>query len=628
MGGTVALALRWAARGFRVFPVKRRSKKPLVERFYEVATSDPAQIREMWGEEYYNIGVATDDLVVVDVDTKKGKAGFDSLLALDLPLDTLTVRTPSGGMHLYFTGPSTANSAERLGPGIDTRGYHGYVLAPGSSLEIGDYVVELDVPVQPLPAGVAERLSAPRTRERNLADVSPDDVVAIAAAEATLDADMGAVEGQHGNEHTFKLAARLRDLGVAELTAFELMADKWNAKCSPPWILEELEQIVGNAYEYATSSSAIAHPSHEFAGVNIPEVVSSIVDGRRWIRHGQAWQHEGRWLFYDMLPACGVALLTGPPGGGKTFLAAHLAEKLACGDPFFGVNPDDMGATIILAAEGQNSLGPRLAVLGKGRTEPLAISATPVGALVDRSSWEALRRDLHEECDRIEDRFGIPVRLLVLDTLSASGLLVDENNNAECAKAMKKLEALAVEFNVLVLVLHHPPKNGGGLRGGSALLGSADYLVEIEMQENRHVRKLWLTKARDAQAPRPLGGFGLAKVALGVDARGRELTTCYVEASEHSVYVSRQPPHFDIFIDCFAWARADEHVKDTDPVSLAALERAFRDRDPGISKTATAKAFRECHSYAVNQGFAEMVETASIDDPYIKERAVYVPPDA
>ena len=49
----------------------------------------------------------------------------------DLP-DTFTVRSPSGGMHLYFLGdaPSKANT---VGPGLDTRGSgKGYVVGPGS----------------------------------------------------------------------------------------------------------------------------------------------------------------------------------------------------------------------------------------------------------------------------------------------------------------------------------------------------------------------------------------------------------------------------------------------------------------------------------------------------------------
>ncbi|MBE1603730.1 hypothetical protein HEB94_000578 [Actinopolymorpha pittospori] len=52
-----------------------------------------------------------------------------------LPVDTYTVQTGRGGLHLYFTTPSSGetmgNSAGRLGWHVDTRG-GGYVVAAGS----------------------------------------------------------------------------------------------------------------------------------------------------------------------------------------------------------------------------------------------------------------------------------------------------------------------------------------------------------------------------------------------------------------------------------------------------------------------------------------------------------------
>jgi hypothetical protein len=57
---------------------------------------------------------------------------------------TFVVRTPSGGNHWYFRHPEDGrkigNSAEkRLGPGLDSRGWHGYVVAPGTYDGRGTY---------------------------------------------------------------------------------------------------------------------------------------------------------------------------------------------------------------------------------------------------------------------------------------------------------------------------------------------------------------------------------------------------------------------------------------------------------------------------------------------------------
>src|SRR5260370_1982327 len=51
---------------------------------------------------------------------------------------TYTVKTPTGGLHLYYTapdGPEIRNSVGKIGPLIDVRGGGGYVLAAGSGLD-------------------------------------------------------------------------------------------------------------------------------------------------------------------------------------------------------------------------------------------------------------------------------------------------------------------------------------------------------------------------------------------------------------------------------------------------------------------------------------------------------------
>ena len=61
---------------------------------------------------------------------------------------TAEVVTPRGGRHLYLIVPSgrpmPGNSAGRIGDGIDTRGHHGYVLAPPSMVKSGAYAWSVD----------------------------------------------------------------------------------------------------------------------------------------------------------------------------------------------------------------------------------------------------------------------------------------------------------------------------------------------------------------------------------------------------------------------------------------------------------------------------------------------------
>jgi hypothetical protein len=147
-------AVALATLNLRVFPLKPKGKTPIVKAFYDVASCDPIKVAAMWtgpdGESTeHNIGISTDGILVLDVDAKHGKNGFATLAQLvrDLGLDlnTVSAMTPSGGHHYYFVLPpgtdpaSVPNSSEKVGPGIDTRSYHGFVVAPGSVTDKGEY---------------------------------------------------------------------------------------------------------------------------------------------------------------------------------------------------------------------------------------------------------------------------------------------------------------------------------------------------------------------------------------------------------------------------------------------------------------------------------------------------------
>lgn len=169
---TVETALAYAARGWRVFPVK--GKKPLVE-WGTAATTDETAIRKMWDKRpRAGIGIATGNgLVVVDLDVhdpeRNGLDNWPKLLA-DTGIDVATpvaVRTPSGGMHLYFAEGEQdwRNSAGGLAPGVDVRGNGGYVVAPGGSRAY-EWVDGFDAELPVLPAELFPDEPVQRTEVR------------------------------------------------------------------------------------------------------------------------------------------------------------------------------------------------------------------------------------------------------------------------------------------------------------------------------------------------------------------------------------------------------------------------------------------------------------------------------
>ncbi|MDT0380291.1 bifunctional DNA primase/polymerase [Streptomyces sp. DSM 42041] len=187
----VSAALDAAARGWPVFPLRPGAKAPALHgeercprtgdcaaghaKWEQRATTDPDRIRACWAAGGFNVGIATGPagLVVIDMDKPKdksktdlpdGRATFEALCERTehvVPV-TRTVRTASGGEHLYFTAPEgvrLGNSAGRLGKLIDTRAHGGYVVAPGSTTPAGAYEVTDDAPVVPLPGWLRDALT-------------------------------------------------------------------------------------------------------------------------------------------------------------------------------------------------------------------------------------------------------------------------------------------------------------------------------------------------------------------------------------------------------------------------------------------------------------------------------------
>lgn len=152
-------ALALLQRGFTPILVRRGEKKALQAKWQNTPRPTFEQAVALWsGSNPANIGVLTGDpsgIFVLDIDP--GSGGDETLAALlaqhgPLP-DTYTVRTGSGGRHFYFTMPDfpLRNTAGKIGPGVDTRGTGGYVVAAPSVSEKGPYT-EVDPPKHVLAA--------------------------------------------------------------------------------------------------------------------------------------------------------------------------------------------------------------------------------------------------------------------------------------------------------------------------------------------------------------------------------------------------------------------------------------------------------------------------------------------
>jgi hypothetical protein len=134
----LAAALRYARAGWPVFPCIPGEKVPATRHGFLDATTDTDKITWWWSRNPdRNVAIATGrpGPDVLDVDVRENGSGFAAFnrLLREGHLDGASayVRTPSSGMHAYFTGSEQGNG--RLpGHHLDFRSRGGYILAPPS----------------------------------------------------------------------------------------------------------------------------------------------------------------------------------------------------------------------------------------------------------------------------------------------------------------------------------------------------------------------------------------------------------------------------------------------------------------------------------------------------------------
>lgn len=300
--------------GCYFFPIKKHRKVPK-GMWADISTNDWDTIED-WISRKLNLGIDTgkSGLLVIDIDTKHKTADeiqFElEMLYGEIP-KTFTVRTASGGLHYYFKQPEAlGNTAGGLLADVDTRGVGGYVVAPGSVIidkEVAEgllvektwthpskgeieyldfdyetlYKEDLEwlyydristgkVSFTDLPEHyTAKLLEAAESPTKGVAcEVDEEDVDSEGAIEGAIDycqyRHPPAIEGENGDNVTYQLFTRLRDMGLTEDTAVEIAEGYYNDRCEPPWDLDDLIRIAAHAYTYAKEPLGIMSAHADF----------------------------------------------------------------------------------------------------------------------------------------------------------------------------------------------------------------------------------------------------------------------------------------------------------------------------------------------------------------------------
>ena len=565
-------ARAYARDGFAVFPCKPGTKNPATPHGFHDASASEGQVDQWWSPgSRANIGVwpGYSGHVVLDVDTKDGKDGESDLFMLECELgalpDTWTVRTPSGGFHLWFAMPRghALPGNTPLANAIDIRSAKGYVLLPPSQADGGEYQTLVDLPIATLPEAWAERLADPPRNETEPAteaatsiDLDTEEAIER-AAEFLATTRQVSVQGEGGDATAFTVACQLRDLGISQDEALRLMDDHWNDRCDPPWDVYEpvsdpegkcLADKVRHAYKYAAGlagQDAPRDPTDVFAEFAMGDPESGTepdADGAldRKTRPPRLMSdveiddlEPPEWLLDDCIPEASLVALYGAPGSYKSFLALDWAYHLAHGMPWAGHDCDEPRRVLYVAGEGTTGIKKRLRAwrkhhgIDKGADLGRLQVTDGMPQVGESDAWAEWRSDIEA---------AGPFDLIVFDTLAYLTFGLEENSNSDMMLAVKRLSDLREKTGASIMVVHHTGKEGDSMRGATSILGACDTVFRLDKdQQVKGQARLHMTKQKDAEAWPGHLGIQTADYTVAYDHKGRKKTSLALTKGRHNV---------------------------------------------------------------------------------------------
>ncbi|WP_439377866.1 AAA family ATPase [Amycolatopsis lexingtonensis] len=519
-------AAKLTDRGYACFPVSisldNRGEKefhfPGAWQSGEYPTDHDA-ITAHWGA-YTGIVINTErsGLVVVDIDTSKGKNGFDALreAGVELPDTPVKVKTWSGGEHWYYREGDipVACSQSKLAAGVDIRARGGIVVAPPTPVgPDGGYAFTGKVlPVAELPVFPAELAEALKPRETKIATSDTRPVLTFEQRQRMqkrLDRilrDLSTMEDGTRNAtmrlrliRLFGIAMTLgEDLyAVAELCREAYFESGGSAE-------KELEAFIDWAMEHArfelpedetdeafeAEVAAIirkAKIAEEAKARMSPVKVTRVSDDDILVFDPD--EADDDWLIKGLLPRGETVILFGTPNAGKSFAAVDLCMGHATGVGAWG-DEIERGTALYLAGEGTRRLSVRR------RAWELFHQKEPGDAVQFRKMRLILSSDesVAEHQALVKE---VKPSLIIVDTMmrASEGLVLE--NPGEASRSIAQLDRVREAHpGATLVVLHHPAKSNPDEPAGSyPIKGNVDTVLNLTAEGG--IRTISVNKSRD-----------------------------------------------------------------------------------------------------------------------------------
>lgn len=269
--------------------------------------------------------------------------------------------------------------------------------------------------------------------------------------------------------------------------------------------------------------------TQDYIGAEVPpslaELIAADPETARWILDGvdktaaaplELTRWDGNtpdkqpWVLEGWLPRRAVTIFTGAGGSGKSYLALQLAAGIAGGVADWGgpvnIEPEVQGEPVVIASweETAVTIFRRLAGLSLGRNwitpaAPLYIASPQGRGMVgQRPLWQAGRWDTGAPTDILRGLQAAVARvnpaLLVLDS-AAAVYDANENDRAAVRQFLRELGNWALDSDLAILLIAHPPKSAAAFSGSTDWLAGCRAMWGMERGQGNDDRKLWLEKS-------------------------------------------------------------------------------------------------------------------------------------
>jgi hypothetical protein len=221
-----------------------------------------------------------------------------------------------------------------------------------------------------------------------------------------------------------------------------------------------------------------------------------------------------------------TSVVYAPSNAGKTSWVLDITRAITADEDWHGYQTRKGGAVLYIAAEAPGSIYRRTVLFPDASKDRFIVLGEPIDLVGDPAAGDKIAT-LAALC---EERYGLKITLIVVDTLTLCFGDGDENSTRDAGRAVAAAKVAAAKTGAHVMLVHHTGKDrSAGARGSYAITGNSDTVIELVPQEGQEKNVVALQRKQREAATDEALAFRIIAVDLGTDEDGDPITTSGIE---------------------------------------------------------------------------------------------------